>query len=74
MKAARESDTLIHKSMWLQMTANFLETMEAKNEGMLKGKACPVRMLYLIKISLKTRSENAFSDKQKLSETITCSV
>lgn len=58
------------------MTANFsLETMEAKSGKPLKGKGCPLRILYLVKISFKTEGEiKIFSNKQKTGKTITCSV
>lgn len=58
------------------MTANFsLETMEAKNERLLKEKDCPMRILYFVKLSFETEGEiKTFSDKQKLSEIISCSV
>lgn len=58
------------------MIANFsLEIMEAKTGKPLKGKVCPLRILYLVKISFKTEGEiKIFSNKQKPGKTIICSV
>ena len=73
LKVAREKQQVMYKGNPIHLTANLsAEILQARRERqdifkVLKGKNLQARLLYPMRISLKTDGEiKSFSDKQKL--------
>ena len=74
LKAAREKQQITHKGIPIRITADLLETLQARREWqdilkMMKENNVQPRLFYPARISFKYEGEiKSFSDKQKLRE------